>query len=1461
MVRTRHTPGEDNEDEERPSVFVSLNGLDKKKNQIIVQDDVDSEESGISEFPQSCKQNLDDSLLPPQRNLRPKIRSSGAYFINGSSDEDSPSSRSRAKKKRRKSTKKMSPKENKRERHCSKQLRGITSNSSRNVVSEKDEEEYNSAVRRSSRQKRLVYDSLKGSQTPNETGKDDPGVRSSKKRKVENNQLFNEDEAGDHNSDANKFSDMYSRVKRPRPKVKRDMYGVPINSSESEGDSTLGTGDECESSGDDGAQPLDSQEKEDGNKEEPKSYYMREHRPRTQHFEVRPEPIRRKTQIVFRGETPPLSRHQTKIYRSPAHRRRCSYRKRAAFHDSSDSTSSSSDESSDEERFQHRKAKSMARARNRCLPMNLSAEDLQSGILRERTRIGASLADIDPMAIDRSITFESVGGLFKHIRALKEMVVFPLMYPEIFERFKISPPRGVLFHGPPGTGKTLMARALANECSTGEKRVAFFMRKGADCLSKWVGESERQLRLLFDQAYQVRPSIIFFDEIDGLAPVRSSRQDQIHSSIVSTLLALMDGLDSRGEIVVIGATNRIDSIDPALRRPGRFDREFLFPLPTLEARKQILQINTKDWKPKLSSEFISELGHRCIGYCGADLKALCTEAALLALRRRYPQIYTSNEKLQLDVSSINVSAKDFFSGMQVVVPTAQRSVTSPARPLSKIVQPLLKNSLQQSLSILQDTFPSVLAQMASFDAPVSSHAKEGDALLEEMASEDESGPSIFENCRSRGRKSLSGNSGSHDDSMQNSFLNFSSYAYNKPSTYRPRLLISGMSGMGQTAHVGPAILHYLEQLPVHVLDLPTLYAISAKTPEESCAQVFREAKRAAPSIVYMPYINQWWEVLGETLRATFLTLIEDMDPTSPLLILATSEAPYSELESMVQMLFDALGGEVLQMVNPTSDQRREFFQDLILVQAAKPVSLKKVAAKRLLEVLPKAPPPEPRKLTEAEKKKLREQEDATLRELRIFLRDILNKLGRDRKFGIFTKPVDIADAPDYYDIIHKPMDLSTMMSKIDLHHYHSTQEFLRDIGLICSNALEYNPSTDTAGRAIRHRACALKDTAHAMIKTELDPEFEKHCREVAESRKRRGENAEKSAPDFCYTVPIYQALNKQNYETPKARRMHPQSERCSRRVRGLDVEFNMPLNNVEKQWSDQKRGQKSPEKSSPDDGSQKKEIQNSQSPTLVKTKSKPRKKCIWATTKRRKKQRMSTSPKRSPNNQVDINDSSDSEIEFIPHSGSAGKDIPKNVSGSSPPHYSTPSQPDSAAKAGLAKSLPSTEMHDLVLDSGVGSSLDSNGDSVDSVDHAKEKAGKLSDRISPNQTTNTNSFEYNNVEQEQGPGCAFRVTRTRIQTKDQEKALEVLESPIPPLIVDQQRLHNLLQRIVLVTDNYTVGRLEKLHSVLSQCVFKHRKQNDKTHLIKEMEEKVESLTVHARQRVEIHERMPSSTRH
>uniref|UniRef100_A0A671NVI1 ATPase family AAA domain-containing protein 2 n=1 Tax=Sinocyclocheilus anshuiensis TaxID=1608454 RepID=A0A671NVI1_9TELE len=696
---------------------------------------------------------------------------------------------------------------------------------------------------------------------------------------------------------------------------------------------------------------------------------------------------------------------------------------------------------------------------DRCLPMNLRAEDLASGVLRDRVKVGASLADVDPMNLDSSVKFDSVGGLTHHIQSLKEMVVFPLLYPEVFEKFKIQPPRGCLFYGPPGTGKTLVARALANECSQGDRKVSFFMRKGADCLSKWVGESERQLRLLFDQAYLMRPSIIFFDEIDGLAPVRSSRQDQIHSSIVSTLLALMDGLDSRGEIVVIGATNRLDSIDPALRRPGRFDREFLFNLPDKKARKHILEIHTRDWSPKLAEPFIDELAEKCVGYCGADIKALCTEAALAALRRRYPQIYSSSQRYQLDVASIVLGPQDFGCALRSIVPAGQRAQAPPGQALSYVLKPLLEPTLAQTLACLMRVFPhtELLHREHTHAASCTTHKP---------------------------------------------FLHFTTSAYQQPTSYRPRLLLTGPQGAGQSTHLAPAVLHHLEKFTVHRLDLPTLYSVSAKTPEESCAQVFREARRCVPSIIYMPHISDWWEAISETVKSSFLTLLQDVPSFTPLLILATSETVYQQLPDEVTNLH--LYGEVVCLSMPEEAARRKFFSDLILVQAAKaPHRRRKTVC--ALEVLTLVEDPGPRQLSPEEQWRLEEQEENTLRELRLFLRDVTKRLATDKRFQIFSKPVDIEEVSDYLEVIKQPMDLSTIMMKIDTHKYLVAKDFLVDIDLICSNALEYNPDKDPGDKIIRHRACSLKDTAHATIASELDPEFDRMCEEINESRRKRGD--------------------------------------------------------------------------------------------------------------------------------------------------------------------------------------------------------------------------------------------------------------------------------------------------------------------------------------------------------------------
>ncbi|NWZ98814.1 ATAD2 protein, partial [Nesospiza acunhae] len=562
---------------------------------------------------------------------------------------------------------------------------------------------------------------------------------------------------------------------------------------------------------------------------------------------------------------------------------------------------------------------------------------------KDTMKTGGSLADMEQMQIDGSVQFDGVGGLSDHISSLKEMVIFPLLYPEIFERLKIEPPRGCLFYGPPGTGKTLLARALANECSQGDMRVTFFMRKGAECLSKWIGESERQLRTLFEEAYQMRPSIIFFDEIDALAPVRSNKQDQIHSSIVGTLLALMDGLASRGEVVVIGATNRLDSIDPALRRPGRFEREFRFSLPNKEARKEIFKIHTRDWKPKPSDHLLEELAEECVGYCGADIKALCAETGLCALRHRYPQLYESRQRLQINMDSIKIKANDFSMAMQKTVPASRRAVPSPGRALSAISKPLLEDTLERILQTLQRVFPHAELALKKDQQQGRTSTSTCFKICQSKACDlDEESPSISEETQTH--KTC--------DHKKAEFLTFSRYVCpcygsvfktaenprDQPTSYRPRFLLIEEPGSGQASDLAAAVIHSLEKFPIYTLDTPTLFA--STLPDETCVQLMREAQRSAPSIIYVPQIPSWWDTIGTTLRSVFTTLLQNIPRFTPVLFLATSNVQLRDLPEEIKALFNNEYEEVFRIPRPTCAERRRFFEDLVMKQAAQPPALK-----------------------------------------------------------------------------------------------------------------------------------------------------------------------------------------------------------------------------------------------------------------------------------------------------------------------------------------------------------------------------------------------------------------------------------------------------------------------------------------------------------------------------------------
>jgi transitional endoplasmic reticulum ATPase len=267
------------------------------------------------------------------------------------------------------------------------------------------------------------------------------------------------------------------------------------------------------------------------------------------------------------------------------------------------------------------------------------------------------------------ITYEDIGGLHEELQRIREMIELPLKHPELFRHLGIEPPKGVILYGPPGTGKTLIAKAIANE--TGAH---FISINGPEIMSKFYGESEARLREVFQEAEQNAPSIVFIDELDAIAPKRGEVTGEVERRVVSQLLTLMDGLKSRGQVVVIGATNRIEAIDPALRRPGRFDREIRIGVPDRNGRREILLIHTRRM-PLAENVDLDELADITHGFVGADIAALVREAAMNALRRYLPEIDLEKEVIPAEVlEKIKVSREDFANALKTIQPSALREV-------------------------------------------------------------------------------------------------------------------------------------------------------------------------------------------------------------------------------------------------------------------------------------------------------------------------------------------------------------------------------------------------------------------------------------------------------------------------------------------------------------------------------------------------------------------------------------------------------------------------------------------------------------------------------------------------------------------------------------------------------------------------------------------------------------------
>jgi len=300
----------------------------------------------------------------------------------------------------------------------------------------------------------------------------------------------------------------------------------------------------------------------------------------------------------------------------------------------------------------------------------VSANPNQPVVITENTEVS-----LNPKAVEITdekipdITYEDIGGLTDEIKKIREMVEIPIKHPEIFQKLGVEPPKGVLLHGPPGTGKTLLAKAVANESDAN-----FILLNGPEIMSKFYGESEKKIRDIFEEAEKTAPSIVFIDELDAIAPKREEVTGEVERRVVSQILTMMDGLKGRGKVIVIGATNRLNAIDPALRRPGRFDREIEVGVPDKKGRLSILKIHTRGMP--LKGVKLDELSSITHGFVGADLESLAKEAAMNVLRKYLPQMKLDNEEQipQEVLEKLIIHQEDFVDALKIVRPSAMREV-------------------------------------------------------------------------------------------------------------------------------------------------------------------------------------------------------------------------------------------------------------------------------------------------------------------------------------------------------------------------------------------------------------------------------------------------------------------------------------------------------------------------------------------------------------------------------------------------------------------------------------------------------------------------------------------------------------------------------------------------------------------------------------------------------------------
>ena len=670
--------------------------------------------------------------------------------------------------------------------------------------------------------------------------------------------------------------------------------------------------------------------------------------------------------------------------------------------------------------------------------------------------------------------FVGVAGLEGHLKSLEEMVLLPLKHPNLYASLGVAPPRGVLFHGPPGTGKTLLARQLAEACSAelvaqrkaGDKAakkahpggVSFFVRNGADCLSKYVGEAERALSTLFEEARAKAPSIIFFDELDGLAPARGSGRgggggELAQHSVVATLLALMDGLSDRGDVVVIGATNRPDALDPALRRPGRFDRELKFVAPDAAQREAILALHTSSWAPasRPTPPLLKALAKRCGGFAGADLKALCAEAALAALRRGRPDLYARGADAAAPAAPPVVAPADFDVAFDAAAPAAFRRHDADAQgvvpaPLPRHREPLFGAAVAAAVAaVAGDGDAAAAAPATAFGYAVAAHRAP---------------------CRGA-----------------------AAFA-------RPRAVVLSAAAPRDRDVVAAAVLDALERDGAAIAHggAGALLRDGAAglAPDVALAARVRDARaaagRAGAAVLFLPDVDEWWAHAHPQTKVALRALLLEAREDQALLVVATTAG--GALDDDDVAVPDALAAAAEVAVPAPSKKAREAFWALGLGEVAAAFRAGLEAARLPAEEpaedeaeekapseVDESPAPSP-----AAPREPGEKEAHCLRELRVFLRAALRELKADRSLQALWRPVDPEESPEYFAVVQSPMDLSVVRAKVDGGLYPTLRHFLSDVRVVRENAAAFRAAALGHARAddLAHAAANAEDLARSM---------------------------------------------------------------------------------------------------------------------------------------------------------------------------------------------------------------------------------------------------------------------------------------------------------------------------------------------------------------------------------------------